>query len=266
MTANFSTSQLTILAIGSHIDLAAASNKIELLYPLQRYRDALHIDLPKGHIFLFDYGILVSWGASEVKQQQLLEQISASISNKKDLRVDTYNYVCEKSEDPSLPAIKMSNDKIILYKKDVFTLLAASHAFAQSCKLEVFEAIAEQTIVTHQLLPETLAQTGKIPLSRKAVSKLRGALFQTTSDIVLNFNLLDTPEFFWEYPQYETSYQNIARYLELKQRIEVLNLKLKTIHDLFDMLAAEQNHQHSSFLEWIIILLIAFEIVLFFVH
>ncbi|MEI8650200.1 hypothetical protein P4S73_23800 [Paraglaciecola sp. Hal342] len=32
---------------------------------------------------------------------------------------------------------------------------------------------------------------------------------------------------------------------------------------MFDMLAGEQNHQHSSFLEWIIIILIAVEIVMF---
>jgi uncharacterized Rmd1/YagE family protein len=59
-------------------------------------------------------------------------------------------------------------------------------------------------------------------------------------------------------------YLSLSRYLELKPRIELLNLKLRTIHDLYDMLAAEQNHKHSSFLEWIIIILIATEIVLFF--
>jgi uncharacterized Rmd1/YagE family protein len=43
-------------------------------------------------------------------------------------------------------------------------------------------------------------------------------------------------------------------------------MKLSTINELHEMLAAEQNHKHSSFLEWIIIILIAVEIVLFFVH
>lgn len=32
---------------------------------------------------------------------------------------------------------------------------------------------------------------------------------------------------------------------------------------MFGMLADEQKHQHSSFLEWIIIILIAIEIVMF---
>ncbi|WP_417535681.1 hypothetical protein [Methylophaga sp.] len=46
-------------------------------------------------------------------------------------------------------------------------------------------------------------------------------------------------------------------------RINVLNKKLESIHELLDMLANEQNHKHSSTLEWIIIILIALEIVLF---
>lgn len=36
--------------------------------------------------------------------------------------------------------------------------------------------------------------------------------------------------------------------------------------ELFEMLAAEQKHQHSAFLEWIIIVLIGIEIILFFVQ
>ncbi|MDD1623685.1 MAG: RMD1 family protein, partial [Methylococcaceae bacterium] len=43
-------------------------------------------------------------------------------------------------------------------------------------------------------------------------------------------------------------------------RTEVLSKKLETIHELFEMLADEQKHRHSSILEWIIIWLIAFEI------
>ena len=36
----------------------------------------------------------------------------------------------------------------------------------------------------------------QFPLNRKELAKLRGRLFATSSDIILHFNLLDTPEFF----------------------------------------------------------------------
>jgi uncharacterized Rmd1/YagE family protein len=75
--------------------------------------------------------------------------------------------------------------------------------------------------------------------------------------------LLDTPEFFWEYPEYEHAYNATARYLDIRPRVDVLSNKLNVIHELFEMLAEELNHKHSSFLEWIIIILIAFEIATF---
>lgn len=49
----------------------------------------------------------------------------------------------------------------------------------------------------------------------------------------------------------------------LEQRIRLLSDKLDLIHELLNMLADEQNHKHSATLEWIIIWLIAVEIVIF---
>ena len=141
--------------------------------------------------------------------------------------------------------------------------LAVSHALAQSLKLNEYEGQAQQTIQDHAHIPQALAETGKIELSRRNIAKIRGKLYSTKSDIILHYGLLDTPEFFWEYPEYESTYNLAARYLEIHQRVELLSKKLATIHELFDMLADEQKHQHSSFLEWIIIILIAVEIVMF---
>lgn len=90
-------------------------------------------------------------------------------------------------------------------------------------------SIAVSTIDNTRYIPKSLAENGSIKLSRHKIAKIRGQLFLTKSDIILNYDLLDTPEFF-------------------------------TIHELFEMLADEQKYQHSSILEWIIIGLISFEI------
>ena len=87
-------------------------------------------------------------------------------------------------------------------------------------------------------------------------------LFSVKSDIVLNYGLLDTPDFFWHNPELQPFYSQLAQYLEIRLRVDLLAKKVETIHELFEMLADEQKHRHSSMLEWLIIALIAVDIVL----
>ena len=262
MTTNFATNEVDVSLFGDNIKLDGLSEKIGQTYFVKRFRDALSVSTPKGQVFVFDYGVIISWGISDSKKSQLAEMINEHVEQI-NIQKDREHYVFEVSESATL---SMIDDHIILPDCKTMTLLAVSHALAQSAKLGRFEVLAERTIKDNAYLSQTLANTGKIPLSRKKLSMLRGALFSTKSDILLHFNLLDTPEFFWEYPEQEQKYLTVSRYLDLKPRVELLTMKLSTINELHEMLAAEQNHKHSSFLEWIIIILIAVEIVLFFVH
>jgi uncharacterized Rmd1/YagE family protein len=129
--------------------------------------------------------------------------------------------------------------------------------------LSFFEDKAKAVIQHNSYISKQLAATGKIPLTRRKLAKLRGVLFDTSSDISVHFNLLDTPEFFWHYPELEDYYLHLSKYLDLQLRINILNKKLATIHELLDMLATAQHHKHSAFLEGIIIL-IAIDIVIYF--
>lgn len=224
-----------------------------------RYRDALRIDLSVGEAWLFDYGPLIMWGVSEEDKQRLRNQLRDYVDSPAE-RPDMESFQFQLNA----PELRMHEDKLSLPSDALLVRLAASHALAQSVKLSVFEAIAQDVIQSNEYIPRALAKNGRIPLRRKELTKLRGALFSTRSDIVLNFNLLDTPEFFWDYPELEPTYSLVARYLDVVPRTNLLNKKLETIHELLEMLASERNHQHAAFLEWIIIILIAFEIVVYF--
>jgi uncharacterized Rmd1/YagE family protein len=100
-------------------------------------------------------------------------------------------------------------------------------------------------------------------MNRKEIARMRGGLFLVEADINMNFELLDTPEFFWEFPEYEDRYYAVSKYLDTRPRVDLLTKKLSVIHNLLIMLADEQNHKHSATLEWIIIWLIAIEIIIF---
>jgi len=223
----------------------------------QLFRNTLIVDYKDGCSIVFAYGVVVHWnvGLDERRALQalLLEYAVKPESNPQE---DNFSYELDCEQD------RFQHDHIELRVDDVKVLLALSHAMAQSIKLAAFEGNAIDTIHATSHLPESLANEGKIKLNRKSMAKIRGQLFLTKSDIILNYDLLDTPEFFWEHPEYQGIYSMAANYLEIRQRTDVLSKKLETIHELLEMLADEQKHLHSSILEWIIIGLIAVEILM----
>ena len=222
-----------------------------------RYRDAVQLDVAGGEAWWFDYGVIVFWGGDEDERIALLHRLGFSADALSGENQEHFRFELNTQQ------LKVQRDQISLADDDPLQRLAISHALAQSLKLNEYEQKAQQTITDYAHLPKALAESGKIRLSRQQIASIRGHLFSTKSDIFLHYGLLDTPEFFWEYPDYEAAYNLMARYLEIHQRVELLSNKLNVIHELFEMLADELKHKHSSFLEWIIIILIAFEIVMF---
>lgn len=222
----------------------------------QVFRNAIILEhQDSGCSIIFAYGVVVHWNAA-LDTRNKLQKLLMGFAIKPDIspQEDNFSFESGCSQD------RIQFDHIELQTADLKVLLALSHALGQSIKLAAFESHAIQTIETTRHLPESLAIEGKIKLNRKAMAKIRGRLFLTKSDIILHYDLLDIPEFFWEHPEHQGIYSMAANYLEIQPRTEVLSKKLETIHELLEVLADEQKHQHSSTLEWIIIWLIAVEI------
>ena len=157
--------------------------------------------------------------------------------------------------------IAIKEDLITLQNKNILKKLAISHGIAQSVKLSIFEQLIQKTIGVTKDLPAELAHKGKISLSRKEISQKIGELFMKRSFINLHLEILDVPEFFWDYPELEPFYRKSAQYLDIGRRGDALNKRLGVINELFGILSGELNHQHSSRLEWIIIVLILIEVI-----
>lgn len=223
------------------------------------YRDVIHLVVPGesiGDIFYFSYGAAVFWGLSREMCYPYLEQIKEFEEQPvEEFDKDEFTFIVGDSP-------KIVEDEIILPNLDVLSRLAISHGLAQSVKLGTFESTLRKTFNRTKHIPEDLAKHGRIPLSRKEIRCKMGALFIERSSINLHVDVLDTPEFFWEHTELEPLYAMAANYLDIETRVEVLNHRLDVIHELFEMLGNELNHQHSSRLEWTIIGLIIMEVVL----
>ena len=211
--------------------------------------------------FLFDYGVCVLFRYDYEAEKRLLDLLGKYAIHPLEPFVEE-ELSCQLGTDAG---IRIRNDLIEVDDFSQLTCLSLSHALAQSTKLASFETSIEETIKKTKYIPEELANKGSIAMSRKKLARERGRVYLEKSHIILQFNLLDTPEFIWEYPELEHYYLALSRYLEIAPRATVLKNRLEVIQELLEMMADEQKHRHSSMLEWIIIILIAIEILLFFV-
>lgn len=222
--------------------------------PVRKEKDYLSVDMRSGPVFIFEYGCAVMWGLTSEDENSLLrvikpfEEISLRTPHRDDISFTTGE------------KFTIEGDELVLENRSHQALLAASYALSQSVKLDAYEESVDHTVESTQYLPEQMAKMGKIGLSRREIRKKMGELFIERNSINFHSDILDKPEFFWGFPELEPLYTMIANYLDLGPRVDVLNQRLGVIHELFDMLNSELNHQQTSRLEWIIIILIFIEV------
>jgi uncharacterized Rmd1/YagE family protein len=251
----------TTYGTASAYDIPQLFQSLQKFGSTQLFRDCIHILIkedrrPKGDIFYFVYGCVVLWGFTEDEEQAILGSLKEfeKIPIVKP-EMDEFTFIYG-------DAMAIEEDEITLNNKNILTKLAISYGIAQSVKLTTFEETIQKTIDKTKSLPEELARQGKIALSRGEISRKMGELFIERNFINLHSEILDTPEFFWNYPELEPFYRRTAHYLDVSKRVEVLNKRLTVVHELFEILSNQLNHQHTSRLETIIIILIVIEVII----
>ncbi|KAJ9065002.1 sporulation protein rmd1 [Entomophthora muscae] len=222
----------------------------------------IDIALPgMGEVFIFDYGVTVLWGLTQKQEQEVLRFLKPFEEDKideDDIETDEFHFHYNSSSQP-----KIYNDVITLRSSTSYLVkMTISHAIAQSTKMALFENLVSETIEDTKHIPQTMAETGKVNMARTSIAKKIGQLYIMKINVNLVSNILDTPEIFWSEPQLQPLYNTIRGYLEIPQRAELLNQRVDVICDMLDMLREHLNSSHGEFLEWIVIILIGFEILI----
>ena len=97
-------------------------------------------------------------------------------------------------------------------------------------------------------------------MSRREIAMQIGELFILRINIHLQGSVLDSPELMWAEPGLEPIYAAVRGYLELNARCSLLPERLDVIAELLAVLKDQSSHRHGELLEWIVIVLIAAEI------
>jgi uncharacterized Rmd1/YagE family protein len=164
-----------------------------------------------------------------------------------------------------------------------------------------FEDLISNTIEETKEYPEIISETGKIGLSHKGLSndpppyrhshspsaeimRKMGEVFLLRANIAAVGSVLDSPDVFWvsastsatdrdaqplttsgpqSYPDLRPLYDAARSYLEIPQRINLLNTRFEVLQDMLQLLKESVSSRHSERLEQIVFVLIAIEISMF---
>lgn len=266
--------------------------------PLQTglYPQVVHIQVTNalesketGDVFIFPSGTLVAWNVPDRISFRLVHKtlvLAAEGSHLKDVETEDMAYV----EDSTRVSSDVSGDTIVLgtgspendtsrqpsqpddqdntsYEVDtVLAKIAFSSGLARSTKLAVLEDLLNNYFESTRSIPTVLSKGERLKFSRQSILRKTGELLNIRAQLNLYSELTDAlPDIFWD-SRYELKledyYTKVGRALDVFVRIKALNDKLTYAQEIAQVLTERLAEKHGHFLEWIIIYLIAFEILL----
>ncbi|KII91211.1 hypothetical protein PLICRDRAFT_173101 [Plicaturopsis crispa FD-325 SS-3] len=213
----------------------------------------------EAEIFMFEYGTVIIWGMTEAQERRFLSSIKRFEVEKlapEDVEMEDLNYYYANYS-------RIYNDVITLRKGSSYmTKLSLSHALSQSVKISLFEELISQKIEETKDIPEAISETGKIGMPHKEIMRQIGELFLLRTNINSVGSVLDSPEVFWSFPDLQPLYDAARSYLEIPQRINLLNTRVEVLQDMLQLLKESVSSRHAERLEQIVIALIGIEIML----
>ncbi|EXJ95475.1 hypothetical protein A1O1_00597 [Capronia coronata CBS 617.96] len=254
----------SVTAEPAELAITASHSSTDLRHPEsdemhQRSNSELSTKVDTPEIFIFDYGTVVIWGMTVQQEQRFLNDM-AKFSDaplpQESVQTENFNFYYTKEYQA-----RIYNDFISLRDpRNYMIKLAISHALSQSVKTSLFEDLVSETIETTSPLPALIAQTGSVNLTARQLNMQIGELFILRINIHLQGSVLDSPELMWAEPHLEPVYAAVRSYLEIEQRVGLLTERLDVIADLLAVLREQGSRRHGEVLEWIVIVLIAAEI------
>ncbi|KFY63760.1 hypothetical protein V496_03715 [Pseudogymnoascus sp. VKM F-4515 (FW-2607)] len=230
-----------------------------------------------GDVFIFPSGTIVSWSLPEDLAIKLAtETLAPAATNPHLEKIEMEDL--EYREDPTQDASSIKGEVITLGTKKealengdlggktstTLAQIAFSSGLARSTKLAVLETSLTKYLDSTRTIPPILSRGGRLPFNKQFILKKTGALLELRAQLNHYSELTDSlPDLFWDSRHelgLEGYYDQVGRALDVNVRIKSLNAKMDYAHEIVSVLRETLSQSHSTWLEWIIIVLIAVEV------
>jgi len=135
---------------------------------------------------------------------------------------------------------------------------------ARSVVLEFLEKQTDEILAKFSDIIETFHQKGRIFAGSTKLLKLVGASMKIKNDSIYQLSMLDKPDFTWDDAQLDILYTDLEEEYEISSRYRILRDKINTLFEDSHFILQYLEGRRALLLEFIIVVLIVIEIILFF--
>jgi uncharacterized Rmd1/YagE family protein len=242
------------LLIGDRIDTSGLERNDVLSTAPLAFREG-----KDGIVTLFRYGVVVLFGMSVLEEDEVLRTLASRIVRPVELREDETAYVeISTDKDEQIPP----GGPIFLKSITPEHLLVIADALAKSVVLARDEREVSSVIEVVEPFARQLAEKGRTPGGRRAILKHIGNALLVQHRVSGRVAVAEKPDAVWDRPDLERLYARLEDEYELKERADALSRKLAVISETAEVLTDMIDTKRSLRLEFIIVVLIVFEIVI----
>jgi len=159
-------------------------------------------------------------------------------------------------------ASSITNDYAVVPSYDRAFIDIISFVLAKSVALERIEEQVD-TVLDEMEGMIALLDQGKLNISDKRLAKFAAKILNFKYRSIAYIMVLDKPEITWDNLDADRLYLTMAHMFELNQRYQEIKHKSETLMDITEVFSDLSHAMRASRLEWIIIILIFIEIVIY---
>ena len=226
-----------------------------------RYSDSSELFYETGtdrYLYVFRYGVVSFFNYDPLAISAFLQFVNSYCRN---FFVESIND--ELIVETGASENRISHNKIEITNTDPEALRMIMLNVSQSVALDYYTELTDKLLEETNYHTQLLEKKGRLAISGSNLKKFIGKTLLLKNRIAENLYIFDSPPETWEDEQLDKLHNGLIKNFDLQERFRNVSEGLGIVKDNLELFKDILQYRNSTVLEWIIIALIAIEVINF---
>jgi len=206
-------------------------------------------------VYVFKYGVVCFLNCDDARKEEFLQRINSFCKNLFELKLsEEFEVETNASEN------KFGYNKIEIVKSDIEVFRLIMLNVSQSVALDYYSEQTDLLLEETNSHTQVLERKGRLDITGRALKRYIGKTLNLKNRIADNLYIFDSPPETWEDEDLNRIDLGLKRTFDLQERFRDIREGLEIVKDNLELFKDLLQYRNSTFLEWIIIILVSVEV------